>query len=86
MYATMVSFYLPLSVMLVVYGKILGVVADKKKHMSWATAPASMKPRNNSGVSVADQTSSRPYHQGKSGVPDYFQLVTSYLSTSSIVI
>jgi len=34
-YATMASFYVPLCVMVVVYVKILRVVADKKKQMSW---------------------------------------------------
>lgn len=34
-YATMASFYVPLLVMVVVYVKILRVVAEKKKHMTW---------------------------------------------------
>ena len=36
----MASFYVPLCVMVVVYVKILRVVADKKKEMSWKLRPA----------------------------------------------
>jgi len=36
----MVSFYVPLLVMVVVYVKILRVVAEKKKEMSWKLRPA----------------------------------------------
>jgi hypothetical protein len=39
-YATMMSFYVPLTVMVIVYVKILRVVADKKKEMNWKHRPS----------------------------------------------
>jgi 5-hydroxytryptamine receptor 7 len=41
-YATMASFYVPLFVMVVVYVKILRVVADKKKEMCWKHRPSAL--------------------------------------------
>lgn len=54
----MASFYVPLCVMVVVYAKILRVVADKKKQMTWT---------NNSRNSSVDRSAVHDMHylQGK---------------------
>ncbi|XP_035715703.1 5-hydroxytryptamine receptor 1 isoform X1 [Folsomia candida] len=52
-YATMASFYVPLCVMVVVYAKILRVVADKKKQMTWT---------NNSRNSSVDRSAVHDMH------------------------
>ncbi|OXA50598.1 5-hydroxytryptamine receptor 1 [Folsomia candida] len=71
-YATIASFYAPLLVMLVVYFKILRVVADKKKQMSWkATTTTTIKrPSAASSSLVAvdkkDSVASAHSHYGRS--------------------
>lgn len=56
-YATVMSFYGPLSVMVVVYVKILRVVADKKKEMSWKHRPSSKLQHHANSVLVVKNSS-----------------------------
>lgn len=61
LYATMVSFYLPLCVMVVVYMKILRVVTVKKKEMAWTNSSS----RGNSidQSTLTTNVNVRPSHQ-----------------------
>ena len=64
-YATMVSFYVPLSVMIVVYGKILRVVAEKKKHMTWtSTSHSRSSSADHSSIHLDQHRFSNPHSNG----------------------
>lgn len=77
-YATMASFYVPLCVMIVVYVKILRVVADKKKQMGWKpgpTTPSHKSVHRNTSASIATNYTSTASLRGSTGV------TTSLVST-----
>ncbi|CAL8125376.1 unnamed protein product [Orchesella dallaii] len=90
-YATMASFYVPLCVMVVVYVKILRVVADKKKQMGWKPAHPHQSIHRSSSITTNHSSSfgggglvvsGSP--GGGCGPPPPHALVTRALVTSSV--
>lgn len=67
-YATMVSFYVPLCVMVVVYVKILRVVSDKKKQMGWKPPSNHKSVHRNTSPSIATNYTSTASIRGSVGV------------------